>query len=158
MSLRQSERTKSVSKPLSTSLLLAASSLIVLLSVSCGARRKVTETTRTEVKTWRDTSTLIQLRRTELVQLETLRIHFADTVKMVTRSVTLRERHADTTAAASTALRSDTAAGTTQVTTITPLTVESKKKGPAWLCHTWLIVVLIIFGIFVGWLLRVKKN
>ena len=158
MSLRQSERIKSDSKPLSTWLLLAAYSLIVLLSVSCGARRKVTETTRTEVKTWRDTSTLFQLRRTELVQLETLRFHFADTVKMVTRSVVIRQRSIDTTAAASSELRSELSAGSTQTTSTTPLTVQSIKKGQAWLCPTWLIVVVIFFLIFLILLLYIKQK
>lgn len=90
--------------------------------------------------------------------LETLRYHFADTVKMVTRSVTVRERQADTAAAASTALRCDTAVGMSQTTTTSPLTVESKKKGRAPLCANWLIVALIIFVVFVVWQLRVKRK
>ena len=92
------------------------------------------------------------------MSVETLRYHFADTVKMVTRSVTIRERQADTAAAASTALRCDTAVGTTQTTTISPLTVESKKKGRAPLCANWLIVVLFLFIVFVVWQLRVKRK
>ena len=107
---------------------------------------------------WNDTSTLFHIRHTDIVAVETLRYHFADTVTMVTRSVTIRERQADTAAAASTALRCDTAVGTTQTTTTSPLTVESKKKGRTPLCANWLIVVLIIFEVFVVWQLLFKKK
>lgn len=82
-----------------------------------------------------------------MVQLETLRYHFADTIKMITRSVVLREIQTDTTAAASTALRSDSAAKKTQTDLQTPLTGESKKKGQTPLCATWLMVAAVIFGI-----------
>lgn len=83
-----------------------------------------------------------------MVQLETLRYHFADTIKMITRSVVLREIQSDTTAAASTALRSDSAAKKTQTDLQTPLTAQSKKKGQTPLCATWLMVAAVIFGIF----------
>jgi hypothetical protein len=83
-----------------------------------------------------------------LVQLETLRYHFADTVKMITRSVVLREIQSDTTSAASTALRSDTAAKKTQVDLKTPLTAQSKKKGQAWLCPLALFGCVLILLIF----------
>lgn len=105
-----------------------------------------------------DSATLIHIHRSELVQLETLRFHFADSVKMVTRSVTVRERQADTAAATSSMLRSDTVASSTQTTTTNPLTVQSKKKGRTPLCANWLIVVLIIFVVFVVWWLLVKKK
>jgi uncharacterized protein HemX len=82
-----------------------------------------------------------------LVQLETLRYHFADTIKMITRSVVLREIQSDTTAAASTALRSDSADKKTQTDLQTPLTAQSKKKGQTPLCATWLMVAAVIFGI-----------
>lgn len=83
-----------------------------------------------------------------MVQLETLRIHLADTTVTVTRSSHTKKVLVDTTAAASTALRSDTAAKKTQVDLQTPLTGESKKKGQTPLCATWLMVAAVIFGIF----------
>lgn len=53
-----------------------------------------------------DTTTLIHVNRSELVALETIRYHFTDTTKMVTRKVVVRQNQADTTARASLALRS----------------------------------------------------
>ena len=100
------------------------------------------------MKTWTDTATLIHVSRAELVQLETLRIHLADTTVTVTRSSHTKKVLIDTTAAASTALRSDTAAKKTQVDLQTPLTVQSKKKGQAWLCPLALFGCVIILGIF----------
>lgn len=107
---------------------------------------------------WNDTSTLFHIRQTDLIAIETLRYHLRDTTQMITRSIIIRERQADTAAAASTALRSDSAVGITQTITTSPLTVESKKKGRAPLCANWLIVVLIIFMVFVIWGLRVKRK
>lgn len=95
-----------------------------------------------------DTTTLIHVSRAELIQLETLRYHFADTVKMVTRSVTVRQVQTDTTAAASTELRSDSSAKKTQTSLQTPLTAQSKKKGQAWLCPIAVFGCVIILGFF----------
>lgn len=91
---------------------------------------------------------MIHVSRAELVQLETLRYHFADTIKMVTRSVTVRQIQTDTTAAASTELRSDSSAKKTQTTLQTPLTVQSKKKGQAWLCPIALTGCVIFLCFF----------
>lgn len=100
------------------------------------------------MKTWTDTTTLIHVSRAELVQLETLRYHFADTIKMVTRSVTMRQIQTDTTAAASTELRSDTTAKKTQVDQQPPLTAQSKKKGQAPLCAIAIFDCVLILLIF----------
>lgn len=100
------------------------------------------------MKTWTDTTTLIHVSRAELVQLETLRYHFADTIKMVTRSVTVRQIQTDTTAAASTELRSDSSAKKTQTTLQPPLTAQSKKKGQAWLCPVVLTGCVIFLCVF----------
>lgn len=100
------------------------------------------------MQTLTDTTTLIHVSRAELVQLETLRYHFADTVKMVTRSVTIRQIQSDTTAAASTALRSDSAAKKTQTSLQPPLTAQSKKKGQAWLCPVVLTGCVIFLCVF----------
>lgn len=100
------------------------------------------------MQTLTDTTTLIHVSRAELVQLETLRYHFADTVKMVTRSVTVRQIQTDTTAAASTELRSDSSAKKTQTSQQPPLTAQSKKKGQAPLCAIAVIGCVIIFVFF----------
>lgn len=100
------------------------------------------------VQTLTDTTTLIHVSRAELVQLETLRYHFADTVKMVTRSVTVRQIQTDTTAAASTELRSDSSAKKTQTSQQPPLTAQSKKKGQTPLCDIAIIGCVIIFVFF----------
>ncbi|MBR6448856.1 MAG: hypothetical protein IKS96_02720 [Fibrobacter sp.] len=93
-----------------------------------------------------------------MVQLETLRYHFADTVKMVTRTIVVRQSSVDTTAAASSELRSDLSAGSSETTTTTPLTVQSKKKGLAWLCPVIVFGCLIFFVIFLSWISCIKKN
>lgn len=100
------------------------------------------------MKTITDTTTLIHVNRAELVQLETLRYHFADTVKMITRSITIRQNQSDTTTAASTALRSDSASKKTQTIHQPPLTVQSKKKGQAWLCPIALSGCVIFLCVF----------
>lgn len=99
--------------------------------------------TRTQLERWNDSTTLVHVSHSEIVMLETIRFHHADTLKMVTRKIVVRETAADTTAAASSSLHSDFVADTTQTTSQSPLMVQSKKKGRAWLCP------LIIFG---GWI------
>lgn len=95
-----------------------------------------------------DTTTLIHVQLAELVALETLRVWHNDTPQLVTRSVTIRQRVADTTASASTALRSDFSAEKTTTDTRTPLMATSEKGGVAWLCPIATIVLLLFFVIF----------
>lgn len=114
--------------------------------------------TRTEVKTWADTASLIHVSHSELVQLETIRFHFADTVKTITRSVTLRKKQADTTAAASLALNSERVHETTKSTPSPPLTAQCKKKGRAWLCPIAVFGCIVFFTIFCCFIYNVKKK
>lgn len=107
--------------------------------------------------TWEDTTTLIHVRRAELVQLETLReIHGLDTV-VVLRSALLKTVVVDTLAAASTALQSDHSADTTQTLTTYPLTAPSKKKGQAWLCPLVVFGCVVFLYFFSLALFRLKK-
>ena len=107
--------------------------------------------------TWEDTTTLIHVRRAELVQLETLReIRGLDTV-VVLRSAILKTVVVDTLAAASTALQSDHSADTTQTLTTHPLTAPSKKKGLAWLCPLVVFGCVIFLYFFSLALFRLKK-
>lgn len=104
-----------------------------------------------------DTTTLIHVSRSELVALETIRYHFADTTKIVTRKVVIRQNQADTTARASLALRSSFSADTTQTRLHPPLMVESKKKGQAWLCPHVLVGCVIFFAIIYCKIRNIKK-
>lgn len=107
--------------------------------------------------TCEDTTTLIHVRRAELVQLETLReIRGLDTV-IVLRSAILKTVVVDTLAAASTALQSDHSADTTQTLTTHPLTATSKKKGQAWLCPLVVFGCVIFLYLFSFVLFRLKK-
>lgn len=104
-----------------------------------------------------DTTTLIHVSRSELVALETIRYHFADTMKMITRKVVVRQNQADTTARASLALRSSFSADTTQTSLQYPLMAESKKKGQAWLCPLVLVGCVIFFTIIYCKIRNVRK-
>ena len=157
MRYEHSERTKSDSKRLSMPRLLVVFFLTALLSTSCAPRKRIVTETRTSLKTWTDTTTLIHVSRSELVALETIRYHFADTTKMVTRKVVVRQNQADTTARASLALRSSFSADTTQTRLQPPLMVESKKKGLAWLCPLAVFGCVVIFTIIYCVLRNVRK-
>jgi hypothetical protein len=137
--------------------LLVAFSLIALLSTSCAPRKRIVTETRTSLTKWMDTTTLIHVGRTELVALETIRYHHADTNKMITRKVVIRQQQTDTTARASLALRSNFTADTTQTTQLPPLMVESKKKGQAWLCPLVLVGCVIFFTIIYCKIHNIRK-
>lgn len=104
-----------------------------------------------------DTTTLIHVGRTELVALETILYHHADTNKMITRKVVIRQQQTDTTARASLALRSNFSADTTQTAKFPPLMVESKKKGQAWLCPLVLVGCVVFFTIIYCRIRNVRK-
>lgn len=104
-----------------------------------------------------DTTTLIHVGMTELVALETIRYHHADTNKMITRKVVIRQQQTDTTSQASLALRSNFSADTTQTTQFPPLMVESKKKGQAWLCPIAIFGCAIFFTIIYYKMRNVRK-
>lgn len=106
----------------------------------------------------KDTTTLIHVQLAELVQLETLRFHFADTPRMVTRSVTIQQRTADTTATASASLRSEATAERHETTRQDPLMAPSKKRGVAWLCPLIVSVCVLFFVFFLFYMRFVKKN
>lgn len=110
------------------------------------------------MKTWNDTTTLIHVQLAELVALETLRYHFPDTGKMITRKVVIRQRLADTTASASLQLHSSHSAESTQTTQTSPLTAQSKKKGQAPLCATALYSCIVILTIFLCIIYNVRKK
>lgn len=93
----------------------------------------------------------------ELVQLETLRIHFADTAKMVTRKVVIRQQQTDTAASASLQLRSSHGAEKTQTAHAPPLTGQSKKKGLSWLCPFAVFGCVMIFTIIYCVLHNIRK-
>lgn len=94
----------------------------------------------------------------ELVQLETLRIHFADTTKMVTRKVVIRQQQTDTAASASLQLRSSQGAEKTKTAHQPPLTGQSKKKGLAGLRPKVVYSCIVIFTIFFFILYKMKKK
>jgi hypothetical protein len=110
------------------------------------------------VKTWNDTTTLIHVQLAELVALETLRYHFPDTGKMITRKIVIRQRLADTNASASLQLLSSHSNENSQTTQTSPLTAQSKKKGQAPLCAAALYSCIVILTIFLCIIYNVRKK
>ena len=105
-----------------------------------------------------DSSSLIRLQLSELVYLETLRVHFPDTIRTATRTIFLNQTLRDTLLSTSIALRSDSASGHTEIVHTSPLTVQSNKGGQQGFAPSVLWPVLIFLAIFLLCWYFVKKK
>lgn len=94
----------------------------------------------------------------DLIAYDTIFQIYTDTTFLMTRHVTVRQTLVDTLQSTSSSLRSDSAAGRSEIHRASPLMVQSNKGGQQGFAPTWLWLLLIFVTIFALWWCFVKKK
>lgn len=114
--------------------------------------------TSVDILQWYDSASLIRVQLAELVALETLRTYHVGDTTVTVRKLQASQTVEDTLSAASSSLRSEVAAETTQIDEERPLTAQSIQRGVAWRRTLILVGCLIFLALFLWFDANMKKN